>query len=329
MQSVADGGAGGVQPATLGWIGAGRMGTAMAGQVLRAGHELVVFNRTRHKTEPLVALGAKAVDSLGALGDRDAVFVTVASSEDLLAVLGAEDGLLGGSTVPKVVVDCSTVSIGGSAEARALAEERGVEFLAAPVSGNPKVAAAGRLAMVVSGPRETFDEMEPYLRLVAKEVTYAGGGEVARLVKLCHNLVLGVMIEALAETTILAQKGGVRRADYLAFLNSSVLGSTFSRYKSPALVNLDFRPTFTTRLLRKDFDLGLGEARALDVPMPVAGLVHQLLGAGIGGGIADLDFAGLIELVGRDAGIALESEGADVSDGLGAASVGDGAGAGG
>lgn len=328
MQSVAD--VDGCEEAVaLGWIGAGRMGTAMAGQVLRAGHGLAVYNRTRLKTDPLVAQGAKVADTLVELGDRDVVFVTVASSEDLLEVLGGDDGLLGGVTVPKVVVDFSTVSIGGSAEARALAESRGVAFLAAPVSGNPRVAAAGRLAMVVSGPRPTFDQVEPYLRLVAKEVTYAGDGEVARLVKLCHNLVLGVVIEALAETTVLAQKGGVRRADYLAFLNSSVLGSTFSRYKSPALVNLDFHPTFTTRLLRKDFDLGLGEARALDVPMPVAALVHQLLGAAIGNGIADLDFAALIELVGRDAGIALESERFEGSDGLEPASAGPGGDAGG
>jgi 3-hydroxyisobutyrate dehydrogenase-like beta-hydroxyacid dehydrogenase len=314
MQTVAEGGEL-AQPA-LGWIGAGRMGAAMAERLLRAGHQLSVFNRTRSKTDPLVAQGAKAVDSIADLGDRDVVFVTVASSDDLLAVLSGEGGLLGAAQLPKIVVDCSTVSEEASAKARALAAAQGVAFLAAPVSGNPKVARAGRLTMVVSGPRPVFDEVEPQLRIVAGEVVYVGEGDVSRLVKLCHNLLLGVVIQSLAEITVLAQRGGVQRADFLAFLNSSVLGSLFTQYKTPALVNLDFEPTFTTRLLRKDFDLGLGAARALEVPMPVAGLVHQLLGAGIGKGIGDVDFAALVELVARDAGITLESEGVQVPDGL-------------
>ncbi len=321
MQTVAEGGEL-AQPA-LGWIGAGRMGAAMAERLLRAGHQLSVFNRTRSKTDPLVAQGAKAVDSIADLGDRDVVFVTVASSDDLLAVLSGEGGLLGAAQLPKIVVDCSTVSEEASAKARALAAAQGVAFLAAPVSGNPKVARAGRLTMVVSGPRPVFDEVEPQLRIVAGEVVYVGEGDVSRLVKLCHNLLLGVVIQSLAEITVLAQRGGVQRADFLAFLNSSVLGSLFTQYKTPALVNLDFEPTFTTRLLRKDFDLGLGAARALEVPMPVAGLVHQLLGAGIGNGIGDVDFAALVELVARDAGISLESEDVQVPDGLDPEGPGD------
>jgi 3-hydroxyisobutyrate dehydrogenase-like beta-hydroxyacid dehydrogenase len=321
MQTVAE--AGELAQPALGWIGAGRMGAAMAARLLRSGHQLSVFNRTRSKTDPLVAQGAKAVDSIADLGDRDVVFVTVASSDDLLAVLSGEGGLLGAAQLPKVVVDCSTVSEEASAKARALAAAQGVSFLAAPVSGNPKVARAGRLTMVVSGPRPVFEEVEPQLRIVAGEVVYVGEGDVSRLVKLCHNLLLGVVIQTLAEITVLAQRGGVQRADFLAFLNSSVLGSLFTRYKTPALVNLDFEPTFTTRLLRKDFDLGLGAARALEVPMPVAALVHQLLGAGIGNGIGDVDFAALVELVARDAGVTLESEDVPVSDGLDPEGAGD------
>ncbi len=305
MQTVAEPGG---PSLTLGWIGAGRMGTAMAARALKAGHELTVFNRTRSKTGPLVARGAKLAETVGQLADRDVVFVTVASSDDLLTVLVGDGGLLTGSEVPRIIVDCSTVSMNASAEARAAADERFVGFLAAPVSGNPKVARAGRLSMVVSGPRPTFEEAESALRHVAKEVTYVGEGEVSRLVKLCHNLFLGVMIQSLAEVTVLAQKGGVRRTDFLAFLNSSVLGSAFTRYKSPAIVNLDFEPTFTSRLLWKDFDLGLHEARRLESPMPVAALVHELLGQSIGCGFGDVDFAALVEMIAKGAGLELEPE---------------------
>ncbi|MGH9083692.1 MAG: NAD(P)-dependent oxidoreductase [Acidimicrobiales bacterium] len=301
----------------LGWIGTGRMGAAMAARLLRAGHELAVFNRTRAKTDGLVAEGAKAVDTAADLGSQEIVFITVASSDDLLAVLVGPSGLLTGEAVPKIVVDCSTVSAEASAEARAHADRRGAAFLAAPVSGNPKVVQAGRLTAAVSGPRDAFDAALPYLEVVGKGVTYVGEGDAARLVKLCHNLFLGMTIQALAEVTILAERSGVRRRDFLDFLNSSVMGSTFSRYKTPALVNLDFAPTFTTTLLRKDFDLGLQAARGLEVPMPVAGLVHQLVQAGVTNGMADVDFAALVELVARGAGMQLQGDDGPVGDGLG------------
>ncbi len=301
---------------TIGWIGAGRMGSAMAARLVNAGNDVTVYNRTRAKLDPLVALGAKAAESVAELATRDIVIITVAGSDDFLEVLGAEGGVLRQESAPRIIVDCSTVSAEASAEARELAAGRGAALLAAPVSGNPKVVASGRLTMAVSGPRAAFEEARPYLETIGSGVTYVGEGEVARLVKLCHNLLLGVVIQSLAEITVLAEKGGVRRQDLLAFLNDSVMGSTFSRYKTPALVNLDFKPTFTTKLLRKDFDLGLSAARAMEVPMPVAALVHQLVQIGVGEGIGDVDFAALVELVARAAGLELVSENVEVDDGL-------------
>lgn len=298
------------------------MGSAMASRLLGAGHQLTVYNRTRAKTEELAALGAHVADQISDLAALDVVFVTVASSADLLSVLGGDAGLLSADEAPSIVVDCSTVSEEASAEARELAASRGVAFLAAPVSGNPKVARAGRLTMAVSGPEAEFERAAPYLRIVAHGVTYVGDAEQSRLVKLCHNLLLGVVIQSLAEITILAEKGGVRRRDLLAFLNDSVMGSTFTRYKSPALVNLDFTPTFTTRLLHKDFDIGLAAARTLEVPMPVAGLVHQLLQDAIGNGAGNVDFAILLEVVAKGAGIELRSEESVVDDGLGSSPPG-------
>ncbi|MCU1494433.1 MAG: oxidoreductase [Acidimicrobiaceae bacterium] len=301
---------------TIGWVGTGRMGTAMAQRLLRQGCDLAVYNRTRSKLDPLVAEGAKPVETLGDLATRQIVFLTVGSSEDLLEVLVGEGGLLCGEAVPSIIVDCSTVSTEASAEARARAAERGAVLIAAPVSGNPKVVKAGRLTVAASGPRDAFDEAAPYLAMLGAGVTYVGEGEVARLVKLCHNLFLGVVIESLIEIVILAEKGGVRRQDFLAFLNDSVMGSLFTRYKSPSLVNLDFAPTFTTKLLRKDFDLGLAAARQLEAPMPVSAVVHQIIQAGIGEGVGDVDFAALMTVAARAAALDLKSEDAQVPDGL-------------
>ena len=156
----------------------------------------------------------------------------------------------------------------------------------------------------------------PYLEVLGPLVTYVGEGDRARLVKICHNLMLGVVAQTLAEITVLAEKGGVAGRDFLAFLNDSVMGSTFTRYKSPAYVNLDFTPTFTPPLLLKDFDLGLEASRALDVPMPVAAAARQCVQALVGSGYADVDFAALIELQARLSGLALVAEDTTVPDGL-------------
>jgi len=303
--------------ATLGWVGAGRMGSAMAGRLLEAGRELTIFNRTRSKLEPLVAMGAREAHGIAELAAKDIVFVNVSSSDDLLGVTLGPDGLLGQEVAPSIIVDSSTVSAEASAEVRARGEDRGCALLAAPVSGNPKVAATGRLTMAVSGPRSSFDLVAPLFDEIGAGATWVGEGELARLVKLCHNLFLGAVTQSLVEVTILAEKGGVSRAAFLEYLNNSVMGSTFTRYKSPALVNLDYHATFTSSLLRKDFDLGLAAAHDLEVPMPVASLVAQIVATLVDEGYADEDFAALIALQARAAGIAIESENADVSDGLG------------
>jgi 3-hydroxyisobutyrate dehydrogenase len=308
----------------LGWLGTGRMGFALVRRLLEAGCDVAVYNRTRSKAEPLAALGAKVVGSPAELSRRDIVFATVGTPQDLIDAVLGEDGLATGESVPAILVDCSTISADVSMQIREQLAARGTELLAAPVMGNPKVASAGKLTLAVSGPQGAFDTARPYLDLLGAGATYVGDGELARIVKLCHNLFLGVVSQSLAEITILAQKSGVSRAAFLTCLNKSVLGSQFTRYKSPAYVNLDFRPTFTASLLRKDFDLGLAAAREHEVPMPVASLVYQMVQTLIGHGYGEQDFAALVELEARAAGLELESENSDISDGLGQADANGG-----
>ena len=302
----------------LGWVGAGRMGQALVTRLLEAGCDVAVYNRTRAKAEPLAELGATIVDTPAELGDRDIVFTVVAGSSDFQQVVCGPDGLLSGPNgTPEVIVDSTTISAEASAAVRAEAEERGTAILAAPVSGNPKVVKAGRLTMVTSGPEQAHQTALPYLEIMAGGgVTYVGDGERARLVKVCHNLLLGIVAQSLAEILVLGEKGGVSRADMMEFLNNSVLGSTFTGYKTPAYVNLDFTPTFTPALLLKDFDLGYEAAHELGVPMPVATAAQQVVQALIGHGYTDVDFAALLELQAKASGLELESEAAPVSDGL-------------
>jgi 3-hydroxyisobutyrate dehydrogenase len=300
----------------LGWLGTGRMGAELARRLLEAGCDVAVYNRTRAKAEPLAAHGAKIVNSAAGLADRDIVFATVGTPQDLLDAVTGPGGLISGGGAPKIVVDCSTISVEASQQVRDRLAGYGAALLAAPVMGNPRVAAAGRLTLAVSGPREAFDTVLPYLTVLGSGATYVGEGERARIVKICHNLFLGVVTQSLAEVTVLAEKSGISRAAFLACLNGSVMGSTFSRYKTPAFVNLDFHPTFTATLLRKDFDLGLAAGRQLGVPLPVAALVQQLVQSLIGHGYGESDFAALLELAAASAGLELTSENADVPDGL-------------
>jgi 3-hydroxyisobutyrate dehydrogenase-like beta-hydroxyacid dehydrogenase len=299
---------------TVGWIGAGRMGAAMAARLLAAGVPPTVWNRTRSKAE---AIGCPVADDIADLRACDVVFTMVSTPADLEQVLLGEGGLLTDpSSVPGTVVDCSTVSTESSALVRAECLARGVDFLAAPVSGNGKVVKAGKLSIAVSGPVEAYERVEDLLRHIARSVTYVGEGDVARLVKICHNLMLGVVTQCLAEITVLAERGGVSRAAFLAFLNDSVMGSMFTRYKSPAFVHLDYTPTFTPLLLRKDFDLGLAAGHDLNVPMPLAALTAALVQQTVSSGRVEEDFAILLDQQAAAAGLALKPEDTPVDDGL-------------
>jgi 3-hydroxyisobutyrate dehydrogenase len=294
---------------TIGWIGAGRMGAALATRLLEAGHDVTIYNRTKSKAEALIPKGAKVVDHPSELADLDVVFIMVSTSRDLEEVTIGTHGVLSViGKAPKIIVDSSTVSAAASVLIRAAATKVGTEFLAAPVSGNPAVIKAGKLTVAVSGPHDIFLQVEGLVNLFV--------GEVARLVKIAHNLMLGVVAQTLAEILTLIEAGGVTRESFMEFLNDSVMGSTFTRYKSPALVNLDFTPTFTMPLLFKDFTLGLDAAHELHIPMPIISATAQIVESAIGAGYLEEDFAVLLIEQARRAGMTLVSEQKNVLSGL-------------
>jgi 3-hydroxyisobutyrate dehydrogenase len=299
---------------STGWIGTGRMGYEMAARLARGGAEVLVWNRTRSKAEPLAKHGARIAGDLAELASRDIVFCMVSTWDDVKQVM---HGLLGnGKKTPRLVIECSSISLEGSAELRKLLAAKGIDYLAAPVSGNAKVIKAGRLSFVCSGPKRAFEDALPYLRMIGPAASWVGEGELARIVKICHNVFLGVVTQSLAEITVLAQKAGVPRHALLDFMNQSVMGSTFTRYKTPAFVNLDFKVTFTPQLLRKDMDLGLDAGRRFEVPMPLASMTRDLIQQMIGRGWTEQDFATLLLQQAQASGVKLEPENVEVGDGL-------------
>jgi 3-hydroxyisobutyrate dehydrogenase len=302
--------------ARIGWVGIGRMGYGMAERLAKAGADVTVWNRTRAKAEPLTAYGAKIADSLGDVASCDIVFVMVSTYDDVNEVVMGPQGLLSGQDAPKLIVECSSISLEGSAELRATLAERGIDLLAAPVSGNAKVIKAGKLSFVCSGPKAAFDAALPYLKMIGPAASYVGEGELARIVKICHNVMLGVVTQSLAEITVLAQKAGVPRHAFLDFMNQSVMGSMFTRYKTPAFVNLDFKVTFTPTLLRKDLDLGLDAGRRFEVPLPLAAITRDTVQTLIGRGLGEEDFAKLLVMQAQASGMTLEPENVPVGDGL-------------
>jgi len=311
----------------IGWIGIGRMGLPMASRLVKAGHPLKIWNRTRAKAEPLAALGAKIVDKMEDLRGCDVVFTMLSTGKDGVEVCFGKGGLAAEATgkVPGIIVDCSTIGLDESAAIREKLAARGIQYLAAPVSGNPKCVIAGKLSSVVSGPKAAYDKVEKLIESFSvRGVAYAGDGELARICKIAHNVHLAVVTQNLIEVMLLAQKAGVPRHAFLKFMNNSVMGSIFTQYKSPALVNLDFTTTFPITGTRKDVDLGLDAARKLGVPMPSTTTTREMMQTHFGmaatkkdpDAYLGQDFATLIETLALFAGMKLESENVNVPSGL-------------
>jgi 3-hydroxyisobutyrate dehydrogenase len=295
----------------------GRMGEAMVKRLTKAGHGVDVWNRTRSKAEPLVEYGATIVDHKLDLAACEVVFTMVSTTDDLKEVLFAPGGLVTGKTLPKMVVDSSSISQEGSAEVRTALEKLGVAYLCAPVSGNAKVAKAGKLLVVASGPRPLYDMAEPYLQAMSRKTMWVGEGELARVWKIAHNTMFGVVIQNLCEITVMAEKAGIPRHLFLESINDSVLGSMYTRYKTPVLTNLTFdQVTFTPKLLLKDMDLGMAAAKAQGVSMPAAAATRESVARMVGRGYDQIDFAALLIETARDAGLELKSENKTISDGL-------------
>jgi 3-hydroxyisobutyrate dehydrogenase-like beta-hydroxyacid dehydrogenase len=206
-------------------------------------------------------------------------------------------------------VDCSSVSPVAAKAASEAAAAKGVQFVSAPVSGNPGVVRAGRLIFAVSGAETAIETARPFFDVIGRAVHVVGDSNQASVVKICTNALLGVLMETLSEVAILGEKSGVKREDLLNFINDSAVGSPFSTYKTAALVNLDFTPTFTSEAQRKDLRLALSLAESAGASMPLVAATEsefdRLVTTGVGAG---LDIASAIAQVAKDSNITLAPE---------------------
>jgi len=275
----------------VGLIGLGNMGTAIAERVLEAGYPLVLHNRTLEKAAPYVDRGATLAETPADLAEEvDVVLTSLANDE---AFEHMAEKVLAAARPSSVLVDLSTVSPAVSARVASLADEASVDYLRAPVSGNPTVVRAGNLTLIVSGPREALERVEPVLRAIGPAIHYVGDAEQARVVKLAINLMIAGLAELMSEALVLGERSGVSREALLEGMGISAVGAPFVKYKTEPLLADDFSATFTTALMEKDIDLVLDAAGQSEGELPLAQHLKALLRSAVEAGYADDDFMAL------------------------------------
>jgi 3-hydroxyisobutyrate dehydrogenase-like beta-hydroxyacid dehydrogenase len=275
----------------VGLIGLGNMGTAVAERLLEAGYPLHVYNRTRGKVDALASEGATSADTAGDLASSVDVVLTSLADDQALEEVAAE--VVAAARPHTALVDLSTVSPVASARVAALAEAASVDYLRAPVSGNPTVVRAGNLSFIVSGPRETLERVEDVIRAIGPTVHHVGDGEQARVVKLAINLMIVGLAQLMSEALVLGEAAGVTREALLDVMGSSAAGAPFVKYKTEPLLRDDYSATFTTALAEKDIDLALDAAEQSGLSLPLAQDLKALLRETIEAGYGDDDFMAL------------------------------------
>jgi len=276
---------------TVGLIGLGNMGAAVAERLLAGGYPLVVHNRTPEKAEALAERGGTIAATPSELAAGVDVVLTSLADDDALESVAAE--VVAAARPGTVLVDLSTVSPDASARVAALAGNTGVEYVRAPVSGNPGVVRAGNLTFIVSGADEAIARIEPVLLAIGRTVHRVGDAEQARVVKLAINLVIGGLAELMSEALVLGESAGVSRGALLEVMGSSAAGAPFVKYKTEPLLRDDYSATFTTALMEKDVDLILDAAAEAGVELPVAKELKSLLRSAVDAGYGDHDFMAL------------------------------------
>jgi 3-hydroxyisobutyrate dehydrogenase-like beta-hydroxyacid dehydrogenase len=269
------------------------MGAAVAERLLDAGYPLIVHNRTRRRAEPLAVRGAAVADSARTLASGADVVLTSLSDDDALEAVAGE--VLAAARGGATLVDMSTVSPAASARVASSAEAASVQYLRAPVSGNPSVVRAGNLSFVVSGPRRALERVEDVIRAIGPTVHYVGEGEQARVVKLALNLMIAGLAQLMSEALVLGETSGVSRAALLEVMGSSAAGAPFVRYKTEPLLRDDYTATFTMALMEKDLDLVLDVAADAGLELPVANELKALVRSASGAGHSDEDFMALFQ----------------------------------
>jgi len=277
---------------SIGFIGLGLMGRPMAANLLKAGFEVTVWNRTASRADALVAAGAKRAASPREAAAAADVLITIVSDPPALeAVLWGEKGALAGLRRGSVLVDSSTVAPALARRAAAAAAERGAEFLDAPVTGGTWGAEKGELVFMVGGTTETLARVEPVLGAMGKRWFHLGPNGAGQTVKLAMNLILALQVDALAEALALVTRAGVPGEKLVEVMQSSMARAAVLDIKAPMILKGDYTPSFPLRLMHKDMGLALDLANQLGVPLPAAAASRETYSAVTGAAKEDLDYA--------------------------------------
>ncbi len=290
---------------SIGFVGLGAMGSALAGRLLDAGNTVYGTNRTKSKAAPLLERGLIWRDTPREVAhEAEVVFSMVTDSRALGVITGGPDGILAGLRPGSAYVDMSTVSPEVSAEIAERIKELGSGMLDAPVSGSVPAAKEGSLSIMVGGDRDAFARVEPLLRHLGQNVTYVGANGKALMMKLALNISLAVQMIAFSEGVVLAAKGGVDPEKAIEVLSTSPLGSPMLKLRAPLLLNRADQAWFDIELMQKDIGLVLEQGRSLKVPLPTAAVADELLttARALGRGREDIVavFDVLAQLAGRE-----------------------------
>ena len=291
----------------IGWIGAGRMGVAMAGFILKAGYPLVVYSRSAASRQKLVTLGAREATSVTQCAhEADIVFSCISNDAALREIALGQQGVVDNAKPNAIFVDTSTVSAEVSAEVALAAKARGILYLRIPISGNAASARSGNVTALVSGPETAWNRVKPVVQTFSVAQVYLGSGEEARIMKLVVNLLVYAHAQAMAEALTLGRKAGLDWNLMLDTLGQSTLASPWLKAKVALMKPRDFTPTMTGRMILKDLDLMLDAARSIEVPLPITALTRQLTQALVGEGYGDEDYMAAIKLAEKQAGLSTD-----------------------
>ncbi len=286
----------------IGWVGLGKMGLPMARNLVSAGHELAVYDRSPERASEAATLGARAASSPAAVA-APVVISMISDDRALREVAMGPQGLYAVLKPGAIHIDMSTVSPAVSAEVAAAALEKGVRYLSAPVSGSTSMAADATLTIIASGERSAFDEALPLLRLLGRAVHYVGPKEQARYLKLAINLMVGISAAMIGEALAFGEAGELDWQQMIEIINDSSVASPLFDYKKQMLIERDFQPAFTAAQMVKDFDLVLDTARQGSLPLPVTALVRTFMSAMVARGDGEADFFAYVTLMEQLAGL--------------------------
>ena len=289
----------------VGFIGLGNMGLPIARNLLKAGHELTVYNRTRSKAEALASAGAKVADSLTEASTAEVVMTMLADDQAVEQTTLGDGGILNTLASGGVHLSLSTISTALSRRLTLAHTARGQSFIASPVFGRPDAAAAARLVVVAAGPDEAVERVRPLLEAIGRKLFVIGSEPYsANTVKLAGNFLIASMLETLSEAFILTQKSGVEPAKFLEVLNGSLFQSPiYENYGKIIMAQKFSPPGFALRLGLKDVRLVLAAADEVAVPMPVASVIRDHFLSAVARGWGDMDWAALARVVAEDAGL--------------------------